>query len=76
MIAWITIILIITTVLYSVFSMLLGRPVGLFIAAGIHIVLGIISLPSIGWFVLVIALVECLLGFVMVKQGKDRVYEV
>jgi len=77
MIAWITIILIITTLLYSVFSILLAKPAGLFIAAGIHIVLGVLSLPSIGWIVLFIALVECLLGIVMIKkQGKAGVYEV
>lgn len=56
---------------YGLFSIYLRKPLGLFIAATFHIILGILSLPSIGLFVLALAIIEIILGIVLTIYFKD-----
>lgn len=67
-ILWIFIGLMGAVLLYAILSILLKKPVGLYIAAGFHIVLGIISLPSIGLYVIGLAIIEFIVGIVMTKK--------
>lgn len=69
-ISWAFIGLIGTVLLYAIFSVFLKKPVGLYIAAAFHIVLGILSLPSIGLYVLGLAIIECIVGIIMTVKRR------
>lgn len=63
----------VVVLLYAVLSIYLRKLAGLFMAAGFHIVLGTISLPSIGLYVLGVSILELIAGIVMIvkRQGKQ-----
>lgn len=61
-IAILSIVLVFLIVGYAIFSIYLRKPFGLFIAALLHMILGILSLPSIGLYVLAVALLEIIGG--------------
>ncbi|RKQ28343.1 hypothetical protein [Oceanobacillus halophilus] len=72
-VSWITVGLIVAVLIYAFFSLYLKKPIGLYIAAAFHIVLGILSLPSIGLYVLGLAILEIIVGIAMtVKQHRTR----
>lgn len=63
----------IVVVAYAVFSIYLKKPLGLYIAAAFHIILGILSLPSIGLYVFGVAIIEILVGVLMTtKKSSDH----
>lgn len=62
---WFAVGMVIAVLLYALFSVYLKKPAGLYIAAAFHIVLGVLSLPSIGLYVLGIAILEIIAGIVI-----------
>ncbi len=56
------------TLIYAIFSVYLKKSLGLFIAAFFHVILGIASLPSIGLYVIGIAIIEIIFGIVMILK--------
>lgn len=73
MLTWSPAFLITVTILvllYALFSIYLRKMTGLFIAAAFHIVLGLFSLPSIGLYVIVLAVIECIVGVVLIAKQK------
>lgn len=54
------------TLAYALFSIYLKKSLGLFIAAVFHVVLGIVSLPSIGLYVIGVAIVEVIIGVLLI----------
>ncbi|WP_373893204.1 hypothetical protein [Virgibacillus sp. CBA3643] len=64
-ITWLVVGLMVAVLLYAIFSVFLKKPIGLYIASAFHIVLGILSLPSIGLYVLGLAILELIVGIVM-----------
>lgn len=72
-ISWLYIGLMVSVLLYAIFSVLLKKPIGLYIAAVFHIILGILSLPSIGLYVLGLAILELIIGIIMtVKYRREQ----
>ncbi len=71
-ISWIAVGLVVAVLLYAVFSVLFKKPVGLFIATAFHIVLGVISLPSIGLVVLGLAIIELIAGIIMTVNLRGK----
>lgn len=70
-ISWLAVGLMIAVLIYAILSVYLKKPKGLYIASAFHIVLGILSLPSIGLFVLGLAILELIVGIIMtVKKPK------
>ncbi len=71
-ISYVAVGLMVAVLLYAIFSIFLKKPLGLYIATAFHIVLGILSLPSIGLYVLGLAVIELIIGIIMtIKfQGK------
>lgn len=70
-ISWLAVGLMIAVLIYAILSVYLKKPTGLFIAAAFHIALGILSLPSIGLYVLGFAILELIVGFIMtIKTAK------
>ncbi|WP_219914642.1 hypothetical protein, partial [Thalassobacillus sp. CUG 92003] len=65
MTTWIVIGIILAGVVYAIYSVIAKKPLGLYISMVIHFVLGILSLPSIGLYVLGLALLELIIGIVM-----------
>ena len=75
MISWISILaveLIITVLLYAIISVFLGKPIGLYVATVLHIALGIISLPSIGLYVLGLAILELIIGVIVSIKFRNK----
>ncbi|MFD2760111.1 hypothetical protein [Lentibacillus juripiscarius] len=64
-ISWVAVGLMVTVLLYAIFSIFLKKPLGLYIATAFHIVLDILSLPSIGLYVLGLAVIELIIGIIM-----------
>jgi len=72
-ISWVTVGLIVAVLLYAIFSIFLKKPVGLYIAMAFHILLGVLSLPSIGLYVIGLAIIELIVGISMtVKYRRIR----
>lgn len=57
-----------TTLVYAIFSIYVGKSLGLFIAAVFHVIIDVISLPSVGLYVIGIAIVEIIIGVVFVMK--------
>lgn len=64
------IIVVILVLLYAIFSIYLRKVSGLLIAAGFHIILGLFSLPSIGWYVIGLAVIEIVIGIYLNSKRK------
>lgn len=64
-ISWVAVGLMVAVLLYAIFSVFLRKPLGLYIAAAFHLILGILSLPSIGLYVLGLAIFEIIVGIAM-----------
>jgi len=72
-ISWVTVGLMGAVLLYAIFSIFLKKTVGLYIATAFHILLGILSLPSIGLYVLGLSIIELIVGISMtVKYRRIR----
>lgn len=56
-------------ILYAIFSIYLKKISGLYIAACLHIILGILSLPSLGIFMFIIALLEIIVAILLKKRN-------
>ncbi|MFD2762216.1 hypothetical protein [Lentibacillus juripiscarius] len=69
-VSWITVGLIVAVLIYAILSVYLKKPTGLYIAAAFHIVLGILSLPSIGLYVLGFAILEVIVGIAMTAKHR------
>ncbi|WP_240377933.1 hypothetical protein [Bacillus piscicola] len=68
--SWIVVGLMIAVLFYAIFSIYLKKPAGLYIAAAFHIVLGILSLPSIGLYVFGLAVLEIITGIIMMVTSR------
>lgn len=64
-IAILSIVLVFLIIGYAIFSLYLRKPVGMLIAALLHVVLGILSLPSIGLYILGLATLELIAGIML-----------
>lgn len=62
------VILMIAILVYAILSIYMKRAIGLFMAALMHVILGLLSLPSIGIYVLIIAGVELIAGIIFTLQ--------
>lgn len=71
-ISWLYVGLMIVVLLYALFSVFLKKPIGLYIAAAFHIVLGILSLPSIGLYVLGLAMLEIIVGIMITMKSRHK----
>jgi len=71
-ISWLYVGLMIVVLLYALFSVFLKKPIGLYIAAAFHIVLGILSLPSIGLYVLGLAMLEIIVGIMIMMKSRHK----
>jgi maltodextrin utilization protein YvdJ len=67
-ITWIVVGLIIAVLIYAIFSIYLRKPAGLYMATAFHIVLGTLTFPSIGLYILGLAILELIAGVVMTAQ--------
>ncbi|MUV37874.1 hypothetical protein JNUCC1_01680 [Lentibacillus sp. JNUCC-1] len=65
---WVIIALITVVLLYAIFSIYMKKPVGLYISAGFHVVMGALTLPSIGLYVLGLAVIEIIVGVSMTAK--------
>jgi len=70
--SWLYVGLMIVVLLYALFSVFLKKPIGLYIAAAFHIVLGILSLPSIGLYVLGLAMLEIIVGIMITMKSRHK----
>lgn len=70
--SWLAVGLMIVVLLYAVLSIYLRRPIGLYIAMLFHVILGVLSLPSIGWFILGLAALELIVGIGMSVKKSSR----
>jgi len=61
----------IAVLLYAICSVILKKPIGLFIATIFHTVLAILSLPSIGLYVLGLAVIEFTTGIIMTAKFRQ-----
>jgi len=66
------IIVVILVLLYAIFSIYLRKISGLYIAAGFHIILGLFSLPSIGWYVISLGIIEIIIGIFMINKQRQN----
>lgn len=66
------IIVVILVLLYAIFSIYLQKISGLYIAAGFHIILGLFSLPSIGLYVIGLAIIEIIIGMFMINKQRQN----
>ena len=64
--------LIVAVLLYAIFSVYLKKPIGLYMATAFHIVLGILSLPSIGLYVIGLAVLELVVGIIMSIKYRQK----
>lgn len=64
-ISWVMVGAMIVVLLYAMLSIFLNRSIGLYIAATFHVLLGVLSLPSFGLYVMGLAIVELIIGIVM-----------
>lgn len=71
-ISWLYVGLMIVVLLYALFSVFLKKPIGLYLAAAFHIVLGILSLPSIGLYVLGLAMLEIIVGIMITMKSRHK----
>ena len=71
-ISWLYVGLMIVVLLYALFSVFLKKPIGLYITAAFHIVLGILSLPSIGLYVLGLAMLEIIVGIMITMKSRHK----
>ncbi|TRM10779.1 hypothetical protein FH966_03075 [Lentibacillus cibarius] len=71
-VSYVAVGLMVAVLIYAVFSIYLKKPLGLFIAMGFHIVLGILSLPSIGLYVLGVAIIELIIGIIMTVKTSSK----
>ncbi|MFA1822517.1 hypothetical protein ACDX78_20535 [Virgibacillus oceani] len=73
-VSWVFVGLIAAVFLYAIFSVYLKKSTGLYLAAAFHVVLGILSLPSLGLYVLGLAILEIIVGIIMtVKFRRTRI---
>jgi|GEM_PF-1000407 len=68
-ITWLSVGLIAAVLFYAILSVFLRKPLGLYISAAFHVILGILSLPSIGVYVLGLAILELLVGIILTDKG-------
>lgn len=71
LLAWITVGLMAAVLLYAIFSMFLRKPLGLYMAAAFHVVLGVLALSSIGLYVFGLALIEIVIGISMTVKHRQ-----
>lgn len=71
-ISWVAVGLMVGVLLYAIFSVFLKKSLGLYIATAFHIVLGILSLPSIGLIVLGLAVIELITGIIMTIKLRNK----
>jgi len=71
-IAWVAVGLMVAVLFYAIFSFFLHKPLGLYIASAFHIVLGILSLPSIGLYVLGLAVIEFIVGIIITVKLRGK----
>lgn len=71
-ISWVAVGLMVAVLLYAIFSIFLRKPLGLYIATAFHIVLGVLSLPSIGLYVLGLAILELIVGIIMTVKLRGK----
>lgn len=71
-ISWVAVGLMVAVLLYAILSIFLKKPSGLYIATAFHIVLGILSLPSIGLYVLGLAVIELVVGIIMTVKFREK----
>lgn len=71
-ISWFSVGLMIIVLLYAILSAYLRKPIGMYIAAAFHIILGILSLPSIGLYVLGLAILELIAGIIMTVKFRRK----
>ncbi|RYG71967.1 hypothetical protein EU245_12140 [Lentibacillus lipolyticus] len=71
-VSYVAVGLMVAVLIYAVFSIYLKKPLGLFIAMAFHIVLGILSLPSIGLYVLGVAIIELIIGIIMIVKTSSK----
>ncbi|RCW76823.1 hypothetical protein [Saliterribacillus persicus] len=67
-VSWIALGLIVAVLVYAIFNMYFKKQIGMYIAAVCHLVLGILSLPSIGLYVLGLAVLELIVGIAMTVE--------
>jgi len=71
-ISWVAVGLMMSVLFYAIFSIFLKKPLGLYIAATFHIILGLLSLPSIGLYVLGLAVIELIIGIIMAVKLRSK----
>ncbi|GAB4074126.1 hypothetical protein GCM10028778_16290 [Barrientosiimonas marina] len=70
---WLIAGMITAVLIYAILSIYLRRSIGLYLAAVFHVFLGILSLPSIGLYVLGLAILELITGVTMsVKMSAKK----
>jgi len=75
MTSWISFVavgLMIAVLFYAIFSIFLKKPLGLYIATALHIGLGILALPSIGLYILGLAIIELIIGVLMTIKHQNK----
>lgn len=70
-ISWLALGLMVAVLFYAIFSLYVRKPAGLYISVCFHIALGILSLPSIGLYVLGLAILELLVGMTLTITAKN-----
>ena len=71
-ISYVAVGLMVAVLIYAVFSIYLKNTLGLYIAMAFNIVLGILSLPSIGLYVLGLAIIELVIGIIMTVKISSK----
>ena len=71
-ISYVAVGLMVAVLIYAVFSIYLKKTLGLYIAMAFHIVLGILWLPSIGMYVLGLAIIELVIGNIMTVKISSK----
>lgn len=71
-ISWLSVGLMIAVLVYGILSVYVRKPVGMYIAAAFHIVLGILTLPSIELYVMGFAILELIAGINMTVKFRRK----
>jgi len=66
------IIVVSLVLLYGIFSIYLRKISGLLIAAGFHIILGLYSLPTIGLYIIGLAIIEIAISIYMNIKRQNK----
>ncbi|QDI90826.1 hypothetical protein EPH95_06255 [Salicibibacter halophilus] len=69
--AWLVVVLAVAGLVYAIYSVTTKKSLGLYISAVVHMILGVITLPSIGLIILGLAILELIGGIILTLSSSS-----